>query len=225
MTRVITICLLSAFLVCSLCLFPQARAEAASEARQTLENAIDQVLAELQKPELRDPATRAPVQANLERIILALFDFEELSRRAVGQHWKKFTSDQQQRFVKTFEDLLREHYTGMLEDHIGVVQGYTREMLTFIGESPIGTSGDRVQVETTVLFQNKTVPVNYRMQRGNGGWAIYDIIVEGVGMVQNYRSQFQSVLQRSSPEQLIAQVRARAEETRVTNEKKRQGQP
>ena len=62
-------------------------------------------------------------------------------------------------------------------------------------------------------------------QRGNDGWTVYDISVEGVGMVQNYRSQFQAVLQRGNPEQLITQVRAKAEETRETNERKRKGQP
>jgi len=216
MTRAMKTCLLFSIFIFSLCLFAPGKAIAASEARQALENTITQVMVELQKPGLHDPAQRKGIEDNIERIVLTLFSFEELSMRTVGPNWRNFTEDQQKRFIDAFEDLLRERYTDALD-------GYSGETVTYLKETPIGSSGDRVQIDTSVIINNKAVPVNYRMQRDKNGWVVYDIIIEGVGMVQNYRSQFQSVLQRGNAEELITLVRARADEMRDASAKKRQG--
>lgn len=196
-----------------LVLFAQHPARAASEARQALEGTVNQVLAELKKPGLKNPATRDPILANVERIVLTLFSFEELSMRTVGPNWKNFNPDQKKRFIDAFEDLLRERYLGALE-------GYNGETVTYLRETPVGNAGDKVQIDTTVDIKNKPVPVNYRMLKKNR-WVVYDIYIEGVGMVQNYRSQFQSVLEKGDPEQLITLVRSKAEETRQANNQKR----
>ena len=217
MIRTITIRLLAVCIACSLGLFAPARAEAASEARRTLEDTVNRVLKELHRPDGADQAKRKEIQANIEHIVLTLFSFEELSMRTVGPNWKNFTPDQRTRFIDAFANLLRERYTGALEDY----NSTGSESVTYLRESPVGSSGDRVQIDTTVMVNNKPVPVNYRMQRGSGGWVVYDISIEGVGMIQNYRSQFQSVLQRGSVEELIALVRARADATRAENENRR----
>lgn len=213
MTRVIKTRLTLISLAC--CLFAYTLAHAASPARQELENTVNQVLAELKKPEMKNPATRAPILANVERIILTLFSSEQLSMRTVGPEWKNFTPDQQKRFMAAFEDLLRERYLGALE-------GYSGETVTYLKETPVGSGGDKVQIDTQVNIKGKVVPVNYRMlTKGGGRWVVYDITIEGVGMVQNYRSQFQAVLQKGDPEELIKLVRAKADETRDANNKKR----
>jgi phospholipid transport system substrate-binding protein len=199
----------------ALCLFFQDGARAASPARESLERTVDQVLAELKKPELKNPSARGVVLGNVERIVLTLFSFEELSMRAVGPNWKSFSQDQKTRFMAVFQDLLRERYLGALE-------GYSGETVAYVKETPVGAGGDKVQIDTTVNIRNKLVPVNYRMLNASGRWLVYDMIIEGVGMVQNYRSQFQAVLQKGDPEALIALVRAKAEETRAANDKKRQ---
>jgi len=218
-TQAIKNCLPLGALLLFLCLFAPVRVEAASEAQQALEITINQVLVELQKPGLHDPAQRKGIEDNIERIVLTLFSFEELSMRTVGPNWRNFTQDQQKRFMDAFEDLLRERYTDALE-------GYNGGSVTFLKETPVGSSGDRVQIDTSVTINNKSVPVNYRMQREKSGrWVVYDIIIEGVGMVQNYRSQFQSVLQRGNAEELITLVRARADEMRETKTKSRQSRP
>lgn len=202
-----TVCFLLLFT-----LFCQPRAEAASEARAALENTVNQVLAELAKPELKNAATRNAVLDRVEKIIVNLFSFEELSMRTVGPNWKNFSPDQKKRFIDAFEDLLRERYTGSLE-------GYNGETVNYTAETPIGNSTDKVQIDTSVTIQNKNVPVSYRMLK-KGKWVVYDIIIEGVSMVQNYRSQFQSVLQKGDAEELIRLVRAKADETRAGNARK-----
>lgn len=204
----------SALLLCAFCLFVQTGARAASPARQALENTVNQVLVELNKPELKNPSTRDAVLNNMERIVLTLFSFEELSMRTVGLNWKTFSQDQKARFMEAFEDLLRERYLGALE-------GYNGETVTYVKETPVGSGGDKLQIDTTVNIRNKDVPVSYRMMTRNGRWMVYDMIIEGVGMVQNYRSQFQAVLQKGDPEELIKLVRVKADESRDANNKKR----
>lgn len=183
---------------------------APSEARVELENAINKVLAELSKPELKNPATRDAVLNRVEAIINTMFSFDQLSMRTVGPKWKEFTPDQKKRFTEAFEDLLRERYLKNLD-------GYNGETVSYLSEVS-STKGDKVEIKTSVNIKGKAVPVDYRMLK-TGKWVVYDVVIEGVSMVQNYRSQFQSVLAKGDAESLINQVRAKAEEARVENKR------
>jgi phospholipid transport system substrate-binding protein len=202
----------AAFLALSLAAFWQCRAEAASEAGQALENMVNAVLVELKKPELKNPATRQAVLDRVEKIVVSLFSMEELSMRTVGPNWKKFSADQKKRFTAAFEDLLRARYLASLE-------GYNGETVAYKGEVPIGGGGDKVQIDSSVNIQGKDVPVSYRMLKKDR-WVVYDVVIEGVSLVQNYRSQFQAVLQKGDADELIALVRARADETQAGGGKK-----
>ena len=202
----------TAFLALSLAAFWLSRAEAVSEAGQALENTVNAVLAELKKPEMKKPATRQAVLDRVEKIVVSLFSMEELSMRTVGPSWKKFSADQKKRFTAAFEDLLRARYLYSLE-------GYNGETVAYKGEVPIGSGGDKVQIASTVSIQGKNVPLSYRMLKKDR-WVAYDIVIEGVSLVQNYRSQFQAVLQKGDPEELIALVRARADEPQAGGGKK-----
>ena len=189
--------------------FASGPASAASEPRTALENTVTQVLNELKKPELKNQATREGVLQNVERIIVSLFSFEELSMRTVGPNWRNFSADQKKRFIEAFEDLLRERY-------LGALLGYSGETVTYLKETPVGNAGDKVQIDTQVNMKDKPVPMSYRMLKKNR-WVVYDIIIEGVSLVQNYRSQFQSVLQRGDADELIRLVRQKADETKAQN--------
>ena len=210
MTRFYMKKILPALLLPLFCLmFMQGQACAASPARTALEQTINQVLAELQKPELKNPATRDTVLQRVEGIIRGLFSFQELSMRSVGPEWKNFSPDQKNRFTAAFETLLRETYLEKLD-------GYNGEQVNYSGELDLGKN--RVEIQTTVNIKNKPVPVSYRMiQKGN--WVVYDVVIEGVSMVANYRSQFQSVLARDGAEKLIELVRVKADEARKLNRK------
>ena len=211
MTRFYMKKILPALLLPLFCLmFMQGQAgAAASPARTVLEQTINQVLAELQKPELKNSATRDTVLQRVEGIIRGLFSFQELSMRTVGPEWKNFSPDQKSRFSAAFETLLRETYLEKLD-------GYNGEQVTYSGELDLGKN--RVEIQTSVNIRNKPVPVSYRMiQKGN--WVVYDVVIEGVSMVANYRSQFQSVLARDGAEKLIELVRVKADEARKLNRK------
>ena len=203
---VLPVILLAAF--CLSC--PRASVAAPSEAHQELERTINEVLVELQKPELKKPATRSAVLARVEKIIDRLFSFEELSARTVGPNWNKFTPDQQKRFITVFTDLLRETYLERLD-------GYNGETVSYLNETT-NKQGDKVEIATSINIKGAPVPVAYRLLK-KIQWEVYDIIVEGVSMVQNYRAQFQQLLVSGDAEKLIEQVRIKAGEAKEHNKK------
>ena len=201
--------LLPGLLLAGLCLCGAAVA-APSQAHQELERTINEVLSELQKPELKQPATRNAVLGRVEKIIDRLFSFEELSARTVGAAWNKFSPDQKKRFIDVFTTLLRESSLAKLD-------GYNGEQVVYTGEvtSP---KGDRTEVRTVITMKDsKKVPVAYRMLPKDGTWFVYDVLIENISLVKNYRTQFQDILNTGSPDQLIARVKAKAQEVRQGN--------
>ena len=100
----------------------------------------------------------------------------------------------------------------MLITYLDRIQGYNGEKIEYSGEV-LSTKGDRAEIQTIVtLSDGKPVPVAYRMMLKNGKWVVYDVLIENVSLIKNYRSQFQDVLTRGTPEQLIEKVEARARE-------------
>jgi phospholipid transport system substrate-binding protein len=189
-------------------LLPAGVQAAPSEARTALEETVGAVLGELKKPGLHDPGQRGAILADVERIILRLFDFNELSSRTVGASWKSFNPDQKNRFTDAFTMLLRETYLEKL-------YGYKGEQVSYAGETASAT-GDKVEIQTSVAIDGKPVSIAYRMLKKQR-WMVYDVIVEGVSLVQNYRNQFQEMLGKGDAETLIKAVAAKAEKMREFN--------
>lgn len=183
-------------------------ANAAETPSQRLRETVDQVLLVLQEPEYRNPATRAPLRAKIERQVRTVFDFEEFSARTVGKSWPSFTAEQKKRFDDAFAELL-------LVTYLDKIQGYNGEQVAYVGEV-LSSRGDRAEVQTIVtLSDGKKVPVAYRMMLKNGQWVVYDVLIENVSLIKNYRSQFQDVLTKGTPDQLIERVVARTNELRA----------
>lgn len=171
----------------------------------TLKRDVDSILTVLQEPDYKNPATRLPLRQKIEERINSIFDFHEFSARTVGNSWSSFTPDQQQRFDKAFADLL-------LTTYLDKINGYNGEKIQYNGEN-LSQKGDRAEVQTVVtLGDGKRVPVSYRMMLKNGKWVVYDVIIENISLIKNYRSQFTEVLVKGTPDQLIERVLARVTE-------------
>lgn len=190
---------LAVFAICAfLAAFSVNTAVAAeSEARRALESTVNQVLAEMRKPELKNPATRAATLNRIEQIVRQLFSFDDLARLSLGQHRNKFTPEQLREFSAAFEDLLRATYLYKLD-------GYNGEVVNYTSENQI--DANRVDIATNIVIQGKNVPVSYRMTKRSGRWLVYDVVIEGVSMVQNYRNQFNDMFRTGSPESVIQRV-------------------
>lgn len=183
-------------------------AQAAPTSRQVLEGTIDHVLQLLADPAFANPATTKAQRARIEVEVRKVFDFEEFSSRTAGQRWRSFTRDQQKRFAEAFAQLLISTYLGQLKDYNG-------EKVAYVSEHA-NAKGTRVEQLTNLkLSDGRTIPVAYRMMAKNGSWVVYDVLVEGVSLVKNYRTQFQDILATDSPDDLIARIEQKAREPKA----------
>jgi phospholipid transport system substrate-binding protein len=127
-----------------------------------------------------------------------MFDEVELSRRSLGNNWNKLNNDQRQEFVKLFEQVLEKAYADK-------ILAYTDEKIEFTKESMI--SSNLAEVRTKVITASREIPITYRVILKNGAWKVYDVVIENVSLVQNYRTQFNDILAKNSPEQLLEILR------------------
>jgi phospholipid transport system substrate-binding protein len=182
-------------------------AELKSEAGLLIKGTVDQVLKLLQDPALKQPgpqqdALLADIRAAIEKRI----DFEEFSARAVGAKWRSFTPAQQRDFLAAFSDLLYYTYYSSLLKYSGQPIECTKEI--------VSSKGDKVEVQSSFYEGKAAIPINYRMLLKDGNWLLYDLHIESISIVQNYRGQFEQMLQKQSPDEVIERIRAKADETR-----------
>lgn len=172
---------------------------------QTIESSVNDVISLLKQPTYHNPKTRPEVRNKIENEVRTVFDFSEFSLRTIGGNWKIFTDTQKERFNNAFSNLL-------LATYLDKINGYNGEKVSYTGEI-ISSKGDRAEVQTMLnLSDGRTVPINYRMMLKNNHWVVYDVIIENISLIKNYRAQFQDILMHNNPEELIQKVEARANE-------------
>ena len=170
----------------------------AGGAKDTIETQINKMLAKMQTPEFKGLQKDGKIN-EIRTIINEVFDWQELSRRTLGREWKKFKPDQQKEFVSLFEELLQNIYADR-------ILAYTSEKIEFGKETELKKG--RVEVESYIITKdNKKVPLFYRMTDKSGQWRVYDVVIEGVSMVKNYRGQFREILSKKKPEDLLQTLR------------------
>jgi len=132
-----------------------------------------------------------------------IFDFSETARRALGSHWQGRTPGERDEFVSLFADLLEHSYVSKIELFDGEKLAYTGDAI----------QGDQATVRTKVITrQGSEIPVNYRMHEKRDRWLVYDVEIEGVSLVANYRSQFNKIIRASSYDELVRKLRSRQSE-------------
>ena len=166
----------------------------AGGAKDTVEAHINKMLAKMQSPEFKALDRDAKIN-DIRTIINEVFDWQELSRRALAREWRKFSPDQQKEFVALFEQLLQNIYADR-------ILAYTSEKIEFGKETELGKG--KVEVESYIITtDNKMVPLFYRLTDKSGQWRAYDVVIEGISMVLNYRDQFRKFLRTKKPEDLL----------------------
>jgi phospholipid transport system substrate-binding protein len=172
---------------------------------QQLKDAVDRILGILEDPALQGDVRAADRRRAVRQITDEIFDFEETARRAMAQHWRSLTPAQRREFVEAFSDLLERAYMSKIELYSG-------EKILYPGER---VEGDVATVSTRIITKKGAeVPIDYRMLKRGDRWRIYDVSIEGVSLVANYRTQFNSVIRTSSYDELLRKMRSRVEETR-----------
>jgi len=171
---------------------------------ETVKGYADKVLDVLRDPALKAEAAKKTKKDKLRAISEKMFDFTELSKRTLAQNWSKFNPEQQKEFV----DL----YTSLLEDaYANKIMAYTDEKIVFSTE--VALTEKTVEVRSTVLRKNEDIPIYYRVIMKDGLWRVYDVVVEGVSLINNYRSQFREILANKTPESLLETLRKKVGKT------------
>ena len=175
----------------------------AGGATDTVEAQINKMLTKMQSPEFKALNRDAKIK-EIRAIINEVFDWQELSRRTLGRDWKKFSPDQQKEFVTLFEELLENIYADR-------ILAYTKEKIEFGKETQLKKG--RVEVESHIITTDgKRVPLFYRLTDKSGQWRVYDVVIEGVSMVKNYRGQFRQILSKKKPEDLLQTLREKTKQ-------------
>ena len=170
----------------------------AATGKESVENQVNKILEKLKDPAFREQPKDAKI-AEVRKIINEIFDYEELSKRTLGRNWKKFSDAQKTEFISLFSALLENVYADR-------ILAYTHEVIGFGKETELKKG--RVEVKSNIITSdNKKVPLNYRMILKDNQWRVYDVVIEGVSMVKNYRSQFRQILSKKSPEELLETLR------------------
>ncbi len=152
---------------------------------------------------LEDPALRKEDRrASVRKIAAEAFDVNESARRALGLHWQQRTAAEREEFVQLFGDLLERTYIAQIDLYSGERLRFTEEKL----------DGDLAIVRAKLVTKQGTeVPVEARMNRKNERWLIYDVAIENVSLISNYRSQFDRIIRQKSYPELVKQLRTRGE--------------
>lgn len=171
----------------------------------TVKGPIDTVITILNDPQYKAPGTRLAQRDQIWKTVQSMFNFGEVSRRAVARNWSRFSDTEKAQFTDVFADFLGNTY-------IDKIQGeYHNEKIVYLSQD---FYSDRyAEVKTQILRETVEIPVYYRMLKGeDGSWKVYDIIVEGVSLVKNYRTQFASILKKETPAQLIERLNQKLSE-------------
>jgi len=164
---------------------------------------VDRVVRVLDDTELQKSARAAERRAAIRRIANETFDFTETTRRALGPHWQARTPAEREEFTGLFADLLERSY-------IGKIELYSGEKVAYLGDT---IDDGFATVRTKLITKQATeVPIDYRMIRRDDRWLVYDVSIEGVSLIANYRAQLNKIIQTSGYASLVQRLRAKQAE-------------
>ncbi|MEK7236449.1 MAG: ABC transporter substrate-binding protein [Nitrospirota bacterium] len=177
----------------------------AGGATEAMKSTIDEVLNIVQDKELKQPGRAEERRQRLEQVVGDRFDYPEMSRRALGAPWNTLSDKDKQEFVGLFKTLLTNSYSDKVETYSGDGVQYLNER----------TEKDFAEVRTKVLTGKTEIPLDYRLLNKGVEWRVYDVVVDGVSLVSNYRGQFTKILRSSSYTDLVDQLRKKSDKIKA----------
>jgi phospholipid transport system substrate-binding protein len=164
---------------------------------------VDEVVRIVTDKELKKSQNEKKKRAELRAAIGALFDYGEMTKRAVGAHWREFSPEDKKEMTGLFETLLENSYANKIES-------YNNEKVVYLREN---VEDDYAEVKSKIITAKKDeYAVNYRLLNESGNWRVYDVVIEGVSLVSNYRSQFNRIINEKGPKELIKKLQAKSRE-------------
>ena len=173
----------------------------AGTATEAVRATIDEVLRILGDKDLKQPSRADERRKLLEKTVGARFDYQEMSRRSLGAPWNQLADKDKHEFVDLFRTLLTNTYADRVESYSGEGVQYLNER----------TEKDYAEVRTKIQSGKTEIPMDYRLINKNSDWRVYDVVVDGVSLVNNYRGQFSKILRTSSYPELVDQLRKKSD--------------
>jgi phospholipid transport system substrate-binding protein len=170
-----------------------------------MKTTIDEVLRIVRDQDLKQKGKADERRQQLEKVVEARFDYTEMSRRALGAPWNQLTDQQKQEFVDLFRTLLTTSYADKIETYSGEGVQYLNERL----------EKEYAEVRTKVLSGKTEIPLDYRLINKAEDWRVYDVVVDNISLVSNYRGQFTKILRASSYSDLVDQLRKKSEKLKA----------
>lgn len=169
----------------------------------TAQSTVNKVLEVLRDPKLKSASAKEIKKEKLRIIYKSMFDEFEFSRRTMARNWNKLTPAQQKEFIQLFEQVLEKSYADK-------ILSYNNEKIEFYKENML--SETQAEIQSKIITSSKEIPIFYRMIKKDNAWKVYDVVVENVSLVQNYRTQFNDILSKDTPEQLLEILRKKVKE-------------
>jgi len=165
---------------------------------EAVKTQVNKVLDVLRDSSLKGEAGKKVKRERIRNISENMFDYSELSKRTLGQNWRKLDAGQQTEFLGLYKTLLEDAYADKIIN-------YTDEKVVFGKETTL--SEKTAEVQTTIITKKADIPINYRMVQKGSDWKVYDVVIEGVSLVANYRNQFKEILLNKTPDALLDTLR------------------
>lgn len=170
---------------------------------EKIRETTEKILSIVSDPDLKGPEKEGERRGLIREAVDERFDWKEMSQRALARHWRKLNDVQKKEFVNLFGELLERTYLNRVEDYSG-------EQVTYVNEV---IDGEYALVEVKILTTKGTeIPVKYKLRKKGEDWRVYDIAIEGVSLVNNYRVQFNDIITKSSYEELVKKLQEKVAE-------------
>ena len=163
-----------------------------------IKSTVDQAIQILTDPQLRGEGKKQERRKRLRDAIFVRFDFQEMAQRSLGAHWQRRTPEEQTEFIKVFSDLLEQTYVDKIES-------YNNEKFIYLNhriDEPYAEVGSKIQTSKGEEFT-----INYKLHRVGQDWKVYDLVIENISLMNNYRSQFNRILTNSTYDELVSRIR------------------
>src|SRR5215510_6814855 len=170
-----------------------------------IKSTVDQVIQILTNPQLQGEGKKQERRKRLREAIFVRFDFQQMAQRTLGAHWQRRTPEEQTEFIKVFSDLLEQTYVDKIESYNNEKFIYTNERI----DGSYAEVGGKMRNSKGEEFT-----INYKLHRAGEDWRVYDLVIENVSLVNNYRSQFNRILSNSTYDELISKIKAKLSDKR-----------
>ncbi|MCS7164040.1 MAG: ABC transporter substrate-binding protein [Thermodesulfovibrio sp.] len=197
-------------LILSIFIFTVSFSFAVISPKEQIKKTVDKVISILKDPKYKGKEKTQQRRAALRAEIGKVFDFEEMSKRSLGVYWRERTSQEKKEFIELYKDLLERSY-------IEKIESYTDEEIVYTDERI--ENNKYAEVKTKIITkERKEIPIDYRLYFTGSEWKVYDIVIEGVSLVSNYRSQFTKIIRNHSYQELVKRMKNKQIEE-ITREK------